>query len=333
MRWIYRGILACATCVVIIISIVALKFFTLGKKAEQSTFDSYLLQGIGGADSASVQLTFLGTSSFIFENDKDAILIDPFFSNPSLLRPTHKKKWEDIVSKHTIRKLSLIAITHGHYDHCYDLTTLLPYCSSDIQIVGDMGIYNQLFPVVKEYKFVKIQSQESEWIYSRDSSFRVKSFPSQHLPHLGTLEFLAGTYLHPVEEIPSALFQWKKCGCYNYMIDILEDDIPIKRSVLIGGTVHEEVLEKMNEEHKKFPVSMLMHIMWKQSLNISQIEYIQELWHPKDVVLFHWNNFFTSLDRPLQYFRSSKLPETLGVLRKENVPAKVMMPFTYVYIK
>lgn len=333
MRLLIRFIIAVFAIVILLICVAAIKFLTLGKKVDSHILAPYVLKGIPNKDSSNIRLTFLGTSSFIFENEKDAILIDPFFSNPSLFSPDRKHNWADFVSPQTLKKLSIIAITHGHYDHCYDLPTLLPFCNDNIKIVGDKGVINQLYPLAKNYRHIGLESKSSTWIYSKDSSYRIKAFPTNHLPHLGTLEFLSGTYLQPLSKIPSALYHWKKCACYNYMIDILVRHTPVKRCVLIGGIMDESVMQAMTEEHNKFPISMLMHIMWKHSINTTYIEDMAGKWQPDEVLLFHWNNFFRPLDRPLQYFRSSQLPETLELLRNDNVPATVMLPFSSVHIK
>jgi len=333
MKKIYRALAIFLLAIALLICVVMIKFFTLGKKLDTEDISQYLYNSGTYRDSSEAKISFMGTSCFVFENNKEAIMIDPFFSNPSLLHPEREYKWEDFLSPNIIQKINLIAISHGHYDHCYDMPTLLPLCAEDTKIVGDVGIYYQLHSVIESHDFIKLSRDTSIWLYSKDSSFRVKAFPTEHLPHLGRMEFFAGTYIQPLQEMPSSLYRWKKCACYNYMIDILHNNTPVKRCVLVGGIITDNILQSMTREHNNFPITMLLHIMWKTSLNTPQIEKLCKLWHPDDVLLFHWNNFFSPLHSPLQYFSTAELPTTLHSLQEQGIRASVMLPFTSAQIR
>ncbi|MDR1630294.1 MAG: MBL fold metallo-hydrolase, partial [Oscillospiraceae bacterium] len=61
-------------------------------------------------------LRYYGNALLTIEQGETKLLIDPFFSrNPRLYRPTAKD----------FDGVTAVLITHGHFDHIYDLPKLL----------------------------------------------------------------------------------------------------------------------------------------------------------------------------------------------------------------
>jgi L-ascorbate metabolism protein UlaG (beta-lactamase superfamily) len=66
----------------------------------------------------SVELTWFGTAGFRIKTDKHTILIDPYFSRNEKAFPRQPLKPSDIQDG------EMIFISHGHFDHIYDVPTI-----------------------------------------------------------------------------------------------------------------------------------------------------------------------------------------------------------------
>ena len=73
----------------------------------------------------AVKVTFLGTAALLFDDGETQILIDGFFSRPSLLKvagkiETNKKIVDAVLKREKIDRLKALFVTHSHYDHVFD---------------------------------------------------------------------------------------------------------------------------------------------------------------------------------------------------------------------
>ncbi len=73
-----------------------------------------------------VKITFVGTSTLLFEDGETALLVDGFFSRPSkahvlfgMVRTNHCKVHEAL-DRLGVRKLAAVLVVHSHYDHALD---------------------------------------------------------------------------------------------------------------------------------------------------------------------------------------------------------------------
>ncbi|MHC1591890.1 MAG: MBL fold metallo-hydrolase [Candidatus Helarchaeales archaeon] len=80
-----------------------------------------------------MKLKWLGTAGFELSLDESTILIDPFISRTPGNRPDVPK------SKFQFKKVNHVFLTHGHFDHAYDVREILQdtgatlYCSVQVK--------------------------------------------------------------------------------------------------------------------------------------------------------------------------------------------------------
>lgn len=69
--------------------------------------------------------TFFGTSTVLVRDDRSAVLVDGFFSRPSLLAIATRVRPRpgviaEVLERAGINRLNLVAVSHSHFDHALD---------------------------------------------------------------------------------------------------------------------------------------------------------------------------------------------------------------------
>jgi ribonuclease BN (tRNA processing enzyme) len=317
--------------ILVVLVFAVLKFTLLGKELKTDSIAAYLTRS---ENKKNIELTFLGCAGFIIEYQQKSILCDPYFSNPGLLDFGKKQvSWTNYVSEKKLASVDLVTISHGHYDHCYDIEGLGQFMNPESKIVADASVHNQLNAIYKNKSFQKNAlnyEEKQDWIYNKDSLFRVFPLQSTHNPHIGKIEFLKGKYNEPLDEIPTKQWQWKKGEAYSYLIDILQHDSVIYRMVLVNGTLTSKAIAALKEQSEKRNSDVQLQIFWKEKLVTENMNIVYNITKPEQLILHHWNNFFIPINKPIQYFRDSHLPEVLKSYNEKKIPMSVMLPFTTV---
>lgn len=182
IKFIVKALLFLCT---LLILIVIVKFSFIGKNIDVEKCKTYLLPS---AKKNNVRLTFLGTSCFIINYEGKQFISDAFFSNPSLIstalgnmkQQSIKSYLNDSLYKH----VSMTTISHGHYDHCFDLNQIL---QPQTTVIADQSTIFQLEQELKNNtsKIALKNTEKQNWIYSADSIFRVFPILCKHNPHFG----------------------------------------------------------------------------------------------------------------------------------------------------
>ncbi|MEK5745228.1 MBL fold metallo-hydrolase, partial [Acinetobacter variabilis] len=77
-----------------------------------------------------LNVRFFGVSTLLFDNGQEQILIDGFFSRPSLWHVLSSKVSSDsrllqkIIQEEQLDRTQAILVTHSHYDHALDIPEL-----------------------------------------------------------------------------------------------------------------------------------------------------------------------------------------------------------------
>lgn len=316
--------------VLILLGVIAkLTFF--GKHFDQNRAASYMLPS---TQKTGVKLTFLGTSCFIIEYNGKQYVSDPFFSNQDFVSiikgKTPLEKLNQFIPDSMFNRVSLISITHGHFDHCLDLPAFL---NPNAEIIADSSVFyqmNSLIPnSVKRHELS--YHPNDEWIYSKDSTFRVFTILSHHGPHFGHTVLFNDCLHDTLKEVPHYLWDWQLgSGNYSFLVDVLNRDSIVYRMAILSGNISDSEYAKINGIYKDKPCDLFTLVFWKRKLNEQQIYKGLKNTHAKVVLLNHWNNFFAKQNQPLEEIRSSKIEEVLDDFKNYQTPVYIMMPFTMV---
>lgn len=107
---------------VLLIVFAFIKFKFLGKALQIDSIEQYLTVSEHNQD---IQLTFLGCAGFMIQHHEKSILCDPFISNPNLAEfGTAHTSWTKYIKEDNLKTIDMVTISHGHYDHCYDIEGL-----------------------------------------------------------------------------------------------------------------------------------------------------------------------------------------------------------------
>jgi L-ascorbate metabolism protein UlaG (beta-lactamase superfamily) len=90
-------------------------------------YKEYFTNDTGTPKGSEVKVTFFGVSTLLFDDGETQILIDGFFSRPSMWKALASKIESDtaqidkIFATYKMDRVKGIFVTHSHYDHAFDV--------------------------------------------------------------------------------------------------------------------------------------------------------------------------------------------------------------------
>jgi L-ascorbate metabolism protein UlaG (beta-lactamase superfamily) len=239
----------------------------------------------------AVTVTFLGTTTLLFDDGETQVLIDGFFSRPSLLTVARGKietdtKVADAAMKRAgIDRLKAVFVAHSHYDHALDVayvarkTKAKLYGSASTLNVGRGG-------EVGEEQLALFEPKKEVTV----GRFTVVVLESKHTPALKGVNDDLGEVIDKPLKQPAAARDYKEGGSFdflvkhgklvalvkpstNHVVGALDE---VRADVLFLGTA---TLGVQSDEFRK--------TYYEQT--VSKVR-------PKLVIPIHWDNFFTPLD-------------------------------------
>lgn len=114
-----------------ILSVVAVVVFLLQPSGQVVDFKKWQYQSSAKqTPSSSLQVKFFGVSTLLFDDGETQILIDGFFSRPSLYQVLFQKIQSQpelilqMIQQQHLQRTQAIFVTHSHYDHALDIGEL-----------------------------------------------------------------------------------------------------------------------------------------------------------------------------------------------------------------
>jgi L-ascorbate metabolism protein UlaG (beta-lactamase superfamily) len=216
-RWIRKAVIASAALVV---TVTLLGAWLLHNRPSLEN----LGQSVPPLDELpadSVTVTWFGVSTLLFDDGETQVLIDGFFSRPSMADlvfdvpvSSHAARINYVMDEYQMRRLAAIIPSHSHYDHAMDIGALANRSSASIlgspssaQIARGAGVSEDQIVVATEgesYEF---------------GNFSVTLLRSRHAPIAwgGSTPF-AGTIEQPLRQ-PAPASAWRAGESYSVVVE------------------------------------------------------------------------------------------------------------------
>lgn len=276
---------------------VAAVVLLLQPSGQMSNFQKWQYQASEKAAApATLQVKFFGVSTLLFDDGKTQVLIDGFFSRPSIAEVLFTKIQsqpqvvQHIVQQQQLQRTQAILVTHSHYDHALDIAELgrqLPHAKiigskSSLNIARGGHIAEQQLIQVQPFKFISF------------GQFKVMAIPSQHTPPTAVNNDLGEEITQPLQ-LPAHFSAFKEGHSFDYLIEHSGQRILVKAST---GAVPDQ-LKNLKVDTLFLGIAQLS----RQSEQFQQNYLDQTLrsLQPKVVVPVHWDNFFQPIDQPLEF--------------------------------
>ncbi|RMI42843.1 MBL fold metallo-hydrolase [Actinomadura harenae] len=242
------------------------------------------------APSDGVTAHFLGTSSVLLSDGETTLLCDGFVSRPGLLRvglgkiAPSRALVRAAIDRLEARDLSAVFCAHSHYDHALDAPLWSLETGADL--IGSESTANIGRGLAVPASSLRVVADGDTLAYGR---FELTFLDSVHSPG----DHFPGTVDEPLVP-PARARAWQTGNAYSVLVAH-----PAGRILLHSSANHRP---GMLAGHHADVVYLSIGALGGQSAEFAH-RYWDEVVHTtraRRVVLTHWDDFFTGLDRPLR---------------------------------
>lgn len=205
--------------IVVVISVVAVLLWRNRPSLDAIEWPAPAIASAATSDSVTV--TWLGVTTLLFDDGETQILIDGFFSRPTLADILLRRRVNNdaaiidyAMNEFRMRRLAAIIPVHSHFDHAMDVGAIANRSSASIlgsestaQIARGAGVPEDQITVVE---------QEASFEFG---NFRVTLRPAGHAPigWRGAVP-LDGEIEAPLK-MPQPITAWRMGGAYTVIIE------------------------------------------------------------------------------------------------------------------
>jgi Beta-lactamase superfamily domain len=256
---------------------------------------------------SALHVQWLGVSSWIISYQNEVIVVDPFFSRPSLFSVAlssalpylfndfgyNVDRINDVLPE-LPTNTKFVLIGHGHYDHLMDVPYYMKRKSGQhVTYVGSRTAKNILLgfnPVGLDFWIAEDGGKIEK------SKIKVTAFPSDHAPHFFGYEFMSGNVNTPRSSFPTHTSDYLEGQTLIYFIDFLDENSQILWRVFVNGAASSpdgmKALKSNNQtflkEHR-VNIAILCVPGWDKVDDYPNS--ILSLINPDNVVLSHYDDF------------------------------------------
>lgn len=288
----------------VLVAIVALSGCRLGPGVDG-------LVDLAPPDSDSLRLVYLGTGGWIMEHGDDQVMTAPLFSNPDFVRTglwtiaadtAEIDRW---MSKHDVRRTSVILSGHAHYDHLMDVPRVALRHAPRSRILGNRTVANTLsewsgvadrIDVVDE---AEVADHETKGRWRHYGNVRVLPLRSHHAPHFDGYTLYQGTRDYPLDDAPRLAKDWLDGHTLAFLIDFLDDAGEVAFRIYYQdavvapplGFAPDSLITERPVDVAIFVPATFDQVDWHPEAFVENLQ-------PERVLLGHWEDFFIPVDAP-----------------------------------
>lgn len=240
-----------------------------------------------------MKITYLGTTSLLFDDGTNQVLFDAHVTRPSIFRvmfgkiSTDEEMVSDVISRFHMNRLRGIFISHSHYDHVLDVPEFANKCGA--VIYGSPSALNvgrggnvpkdMLVPFCGNQEFCI-------------GKFKIRVLPSIHSKSHFYNNDLGKTIDEPLSQ-PAKKKDFKEGGSFDFFIENSGKTFLIRPSC----NYLKNQLNDINADVLFLGIGGLSKSEKEQRQKFFT-ETIEKV-NPKLVVPIHWDNFFKTLRKPV----------------------------------
>jgi L-ascorbate metabolism protein UlaG (beta-lactamase superfamily) len=229
----------------------------------------------GETAGGKVSLTFrwLGTAGVALNSDGQVLVLDPFFTRPSVFQMLHPLVPDAGVVAGRLPECHFVLVTHSHYDHLLDVPEVLR--QSGAAVYGSPNtcqLLRILDAPASQVNEVSVGDQLSL------GGFKVEVIRGRHSPVPFGLIFNGS--LRPGLKLPLHVWDYRMDECLGYSIAVHGTRL----LVCAAEPQTSDVLFAVAQEPKQYYLRLFQGV------------------EPHTFVPLHWDNFTRSLDKPLRRF-------------------------------
>ncbi|MBK8805820.1 MAG: MBL fold metallo-hydrolase [Bacteroidales bacterium] len=130
----------------VLIAAIVVYFVYLAPSGDIDDYRAYFIKSDTTTNNNSLRVTSLGTTTLLFDDGENQILVDGFLCRKSLLTIFRKEIQTDsafvdkIIAQNKINRLKAIFATHSHYDHTLDIAYIAS--KTDAELHGSISTLN-----------------------------------------------------------------------------------------------------------------------------------------------------------------------------------------------
>ena len=236
-------------------------------------------------DKKQLTVRFFGVSTLLFDDGQTQILIDGFFTRPSLtqtlLKPVQSdpKLLTQTIKDYDLKRVQAVFTSHSHYDHALDIAELgkqLP-----IKIIGSESTMNIARGGNVAEQQLQLISPLQTMLFGE---FKVTAIPSQHTPPTAVNNDLGEVITHPLKQ-PARFSEFKEGHSFDYLIEHQGYKVLVKASTGV-------IPNQLNNIH--IDTLFLGIAQLSRQTPEYQQQYLKQTIgtiKPKTVIPIHWDNF------------------------------------------
>jgi len=267
----------------------------------------------------ALTVTWFGVTTLLIDDGVTQILIDGYFSRPSLLDIALERRIEpdlaaikDMLDRFEINRLKAVIPVHSHFDHALDSAEIANQTGAQLMgstTTAQIAAGSNLAPD-------QVKVIETATVYSV-GAFDVTFYPSQHAP-LATNSAISGTVTAPLT-LPAPYTAWKLGQAYTLVITHPNGRMLVQGSAgFVPGALAEIEVDAVFLGTGGLPALSRAH----------QLAYLDEMViqrQPKRVYTIHHDDLFGDLGRVEQNVLMPNFDKTQAFeLGQQVLPAQLL---------
>jgi L-ascorbate metabolism protein UlaG (beta-lactamase superfamily) len=290
-------------------------------------FRSYYLEQTGAAlTDGAVRVTFIGTTTLLFDDGDTQLMIDGFFTRPTLEQfkgkiETDTKVVDAALRRANVNRLKALFVTHSHEDHSLDSAYVVK--KTGAMLYGSGSTLNIARGVGLPEKRMSLYWPGKELTYGK---FKITVLNSKHSPASADNDDIGHIITQPLPQ-PALGPKYVEGGSYDFLIKYGNGVIYVKPSA--------NYIEGAMDDIRADVLFLSTATLGVQKPDYQNTYYAQTVSKAKPnlVIPVHWDNFLSPLSEPIDLLGpplddgTAGFNFVIGRLEEDNIRFGILMPF------